>query len=93
MKVIKDIIKRVPSACSAWSVPEKKDGEIHLHPEDDGPIVIVTDKLVEDGLVLREQYKEIPPRVEYSLTELGISLSPVIRELEIWGTENVLTNR
>lgn len=50
MKVVKDIIKRTPSACSAWSVPEKKDGEIHLNPEDDGPIVVVTDKLVEDGL-------------------------------------------
>lgn len=50
MKVVKDVIKRTPSACSAWSVPEKKDGEIHLLPEDDGPIVVVTDKLVEDGL-------------------------------------------
>ena len=50
MKVIKDIIKRTPSACSAWSVSEKKGGEIHLQPEDNGPIVIVNDKLVEDGL-------------------------------------------
>ena len=50
MKVIKDIIKRAPSACSAWSVSEKKGGEIHLQPEDNGPIVIVNDKLVEDGL-------------------------------------------
>lgn len=50
MKLVKDIIKKAPSACSAWSVPEKKGGEVHLHPEDDGPIVIVTEKLVEDGL-------------------------------------------
>jgi DNA-binding HxlR family transcriptional regulator len=56
---------------------------------------VLTDQLKEleaDGLILREQYKEIPPRVEYSLTNLGKSLSPVIRELEIWGTENVLAN-
>lgn len=50
MKVVKDIIKRTPASCSSWSISEKRDGEIHLHPEDDGPIVVVTDKLVEDGL-------------------------------------------
>jgi len=49
-------------------------------------------ELEEDGLILREQYKEIPPRVEYSLTGMGKSLSSVFRELEIWGTENVLVN-
>jgi len=54
---------------------------------------VLTEQLKEleaDGLILRVQYKEIPPRVEYSLTELGKSLSPVIRELELWGMENVL---
>ena len=56
---------------------------------------VLTEQLKEleaDGLILREQFKEIPPRVEYSLTDLGKSLSSVIRELEIWGTENVLNN-
>nr|WP_320038265.1 helix-turn-helix domain-containing protein [uncultured Bacteroides sp.] len=54
---------------------------------------VLTEQLKElenNGLILREHYKEIPPRVEYSLTDLGKSLSPVFRELEIWGTENVL---
>ena len=56
---------------------------------------VLTEQLKEleaDGLILREQFKEIPPRVEYSLTDLGKSLSSVIRELEKWGTENVLSN-
>ena len=56
---------------------------------------VLTEQLKElesDGLIMRQQYKEIPPRVEYSLTELGKSLSPVFRELEIWGTENVLAS-
>jgi len=55
---------------------------------------VLTEQLKElelDGLIRREQFKEIPPRVEYSLTELGKSLSPVIRELELWGLENVLS--
>ncbi len=54
---------------------------------------VLTEQLKElenDGLILREHYKEIPPRVEYSLTDLGKSLSPVFHELEVWGTENVL---
>ena len=57
---------------------------------------VLTEQLKEleaDGLILREQYKEIPPRVEYSLTDLGKSLSTVIRELEIWGMENVLSKK
>ena len=56
---------------------------------------VLTEQLKEleaDGLILREQFKEIPPRVEYSLTDLGKSLSSVISELEKWGTANVLSN-
>jgi DNA-binding HxlR family transcriptional regulator len=38
-----------------------------------------------DGLVHREIYKEIPPRVEYSLTEFGASLGPIIVQMRDWG--------
>lgn len=48
-------------------------------------------ELERDGLIKREQFKEIPPRVEYSLTELGKSLSPVMNEIAIWGNKNLLT--
>src|ERR1700752_3594235 len=37
------------------------------------------------GLIHREVYAEVPPRVEYSLTQRGRSLEPVIRSLWIWG--------
>ena len=47
-------------------------------------------ELERDGLIIRKEYKEIPPRVEYSLTELGKSLSSVFNEMAIWGKENVL---
>jgi DNA-binding HxlR family transcriptional regulator len=37
------------------------------------------------GLVVRIQYNEIPPRVEYSLTEIGSKLLPVMNEFSAWG--------
>lgn len=39
------------------------------------------------GLVHREVYKQVPPKVEYSLTEYGQTISPLIRSLRAWGDE------
>lgn len=44
-------------------------------------------ELIESGIVRREQFSEIPPRVEYSLTELGYKLCPVLHMLEDLGKE------
>ena len=39
-----------------------------------------------DGLIEREVFAEVPPRVEYSLTELGNSLRPIINAMADWGS-------
>jgi len=43
-------------------------------------------ELEADGLIIRTVYAEVPPRVEYRLSPLGESLSPIIEALKAWGT-------
>lgn len=38
-----------------------------------------------DGIVHREVYKQVPPKVEYSLTEVGLTLKPVLDQMLAWG--------
>lgn len=46
-------------------------------------------ELEEDGIVHRKVYPEVPPRVEYSLTELGESLMPIVFMMYDWGKQNI----
>jgi DNA-binding HxlR family transcriptional regulator len=43
-------------------------------------------ELVEDRLIIRTAYAETPPRVEYSLTDKGKELIPILRSIAQWGT-------
>lgn len=42
-------------------------------------------ELERDGLISRRQYNEIPPRVEYSFTEMGNDLKPIFYQIMLWG--------
>ncbi|PMB25568.1 hypothetical protein CEN46_05445 [Fischerella thermalis CCMEE 5318] len=42
-------------------------------------------ELEADGLISRKVYQQVPPKVEYSLTELGLTLQPIIIALKTWG--------
>ena len=40
-----------------------------------------------DGIIVRRVYAEVPPRVEYSLSELGETLRPILDAMQAWGEE------
>lgn len=51
---------------------------------------VLTDQLremEEDRLLIRQEFKELPPRVEYHLTEKGLALLPILHLLEEWENE------
>lgn len=57
---------------------------------------VLTDSLralKEDGIITRTVYPEVPPRVEYALSELGESMRPILDSMEQWGNtyKNSLT--
>lgn len=41
----------------------------------------------ENGLLTREVFPEVPPRVEYTMTELGLSMCPILDAMAQWGTD------
>lgn len=47
------------------------------------------EKLEEEGLIERIEYQQIPPKVEYKLSNIGEKFRKVLKELEIWGNEYI----
>ncbi len=64
----------------------KRFGQLDILIEGISRKVLTTQltKLVEDVLVVRTSYPETPPRVEYSLTEKGQELIPILRQIANW---------
>ena len=46
-------------------------------------------ELEAEGIILREEFKELPPRVEYSLTNKGADLIPILRQLADWNKNHL----
>lgn len=46
-------------------------------------------ELETDGLIVRKVYAEVPPKVEYTISDLGLSLSPILIALKQWGNDNM----
>ena len=45
--------------------------------------------LEDEGLIIRTEYQQIPPKVEYSMSEIGEKFRDVLSELEVWGNEYI----
>lgn len=74
------IIRNLLSSCSRFG--ELRNGIPGISQK------VLTDNLrslESDGLIVRTAYPEVPPRVEYSLSELGDTLRPLFKSMEEWG--------
>lgn len=45
--------------------------------------------LEEEGLIIRKEYTQVPPKVEYYLSDIGAKFGPVLKALEVWGDEYI----
>lgn len=65
----------------------KRFGELHraLHGITQKMLTQQLREMEEDGLIHREIYLQVPPKVEYSLTPLGESLKPILDAMHEWG--------
>jgi DNA-binding HxlR family transcriptional regulator len=53
-------------------------------------------ELETDGIVARKVYAQVPPKVEYSLTKFGLTLKPLLHDMQRWGSgalETIVQNR
>jgi len=47
-------------------------------------------ELEEEDIIMRKVYPQIPPKVEYSITEYGKSIEPILEAMHEWGTKHIL---
>ena len=86
-----DVLSRIGDKWSVMVVGQLSDGPVRFNAlkRDIGGIsqrmlTLTLRNLERDGLVVRTMYPEIPPRVEYALTPLGVTLRPAIESLWNW---------
>ena len=102
---VHDLVGRCPYVTSQkllagkWSLlimHELADGPVRfrqlerrLNPITQATLTRALRQMEEDGLVHREVYSTIPPRVEYSLTQVGAGFKEVLHSLERWGNQYI----
>lgn len=79
-----------PALLNAISMGIKRPSKIsRILPDATRRVLNVQLKELEDhGIIEKKIYSELPPKVEYSLTEMGWSLMPIIDAMNIWGDKN-----
>lgn len=84
---------KIPILCALSRAPETRYNELKRKVPQVTNTMLANSlrELESDGLVLRHQYAEMPVRVEYSLTETGKSLLPILTQLQTWGLTHLPT--
>ncbi|ASW89809.1 winged helix-turn-helix transcriptional regulator [Mycobacterium marseillense] len=100
---VREVLDRIGDKWSLLVIGTLRDGPMRfgaLEAAVDGisqrMLTLTLKHLVEDGLVDRTAYAEVPPRVEYELTELGRTLLPLVISLAQWAMahhEEINANR
>ena len=91
---VHDLVGRCPFATSQKLLAGKwslliRELERRLYPITQATLTRALRQLEDDGLVHREVYGTIPPKVEYSLTEVGAGFKTVLVSLETWGNQYI----
>lgn len=65
--------------------------EIRRHVDNCTPRMLTNQlrEMEDDGLIARKVYAQVPPKVEYSLSDLGRTMEPILRALKDWGDANI----
>jgi len=96
-----DVAFAMSMLAGKWKIPilwKLLDGELRygelrrrLPGIAEGVLITQLRELETDGLVLRKNYNELPPRVDYRVSEQGALLRPVLAHLDIWGRQHRTT--
>lgn len=92
---VREVLDRIGDKWSLLVIGTLRSGPLRfgaLHQAISGisqrMLTLTLNHLVEDGLVVRTAYAEVPPRVEYEVTELGRTLVPLVMALADWAMAN-----
>lgn len=78
---------RIICVISAFGVMRYSEIRKELTNITDAVLAAVLKEMIADGLINRKQYNEIPPRVEYALTEKGKSVLPILQSICYWSRQ------
>ena len=92
---VRELLDRVGDKWSMLVIVTLRSGPLRFGELEQGisgisqrMLTLTLKHLVEDGLVARTAYAEVPPRVEYEMTELGRTLLPLVMALADWAMAN-----
>jgi DNA-binding HxlR family transcriptional regulator len=93
LRITLDVVCGKWKAIILWHLQEKtlRFGELNKIMPDVSRKMLTQQlrELEKDGLIHREAYREVPPKVEYSLTPYGRDLKPTLEMMYVWGVNHI----